>query len=84
MKEHLHYLVNMSFNFFPPLPEQEEKDIDVGQDDLFELVTQHFYPSSSYYFTCYDSKELKHQPFMCKLDEISNEISVSRASQMGS
>mgnify|MGYP006216102695 CR=1 FL=1 len=34
-EEHLHYLVDLDCKFLPPLPEQEDKDIDVGQDDLF-------------------------------------------------
>ena len=34
-EEHLHYLVDLDLKILPPLPEQEEKDIDVGKDDLF-------------------------------------------------
>jgi hypothetical protein len=34
-EENLHYLVDLDLKILPPLPEQEEKDIDVGKDDLF-------------------------------------------------
>ena len=34
-EEHLHYLVDLDLKFLPPLPKQEEENIDVGQDDLF-------------------------------------------------
>jgi hypothetical protein len=34
-EKHLHYLVDLDLKFLPPLPEQEEENIDVGQDDLF-------------------------------------------------
>ena len=33
--KHLHYLVDLALKFLPPLPEQAEENIDVGQDDLF-------------------------------------------------
>ena len=42
--EHLHYLVDLDLTFLPPLPEQEEDNIDVGQDDFFKLELNIFIP----------------------------------------
>ena len=42
--DHLHYLVDLDSTFLPPLPEQEEDNIDVGQDDFFKLELNIFIP----------------------------------------
>ncbi len=34
----MHYLVDLDLSLLPPLPEQEEENIDVGQDDFFNLI----------------------------------------------
>ena len=53
--EHLHYLVDLDLTFLPPLPEQEEDNIDVGQDDFFKLELYIFIPLSCNIFILYVS-----------------------------
>ena len=42
--EHLYYLVDVDIKFLPPFSEQEEENIDVVQDDLFNLELNIFIP----------------------------------------